>query len=146
MNNKVKSPKLIISLAGTILFIALVALAGLFFALSNSRDNQDPAKQKEMVSLVLEWGRLSPFPTTATNVSIKAEGNSFTRSFRVSFTAPKQDIESWIKDSPGLNETTPNELSDNKVQYIITPGGGANKAEVMIDYVLNQVEIYVSWG
>jgi len=146
MNNKTKSPKMIISLASAILCVALVAFGGLFIASSNSRDNQDPAKQKEMMALVLEWGRLSPFPTSATNVSIKTEGNSFTRSFRVSFTAPKRDIESWIKDSPGLNETTPDELSDNKVQYTITPGSGANKAEVTIDYGLNQIEIYVSWG
>ena len=137
---------MIISLASAILCVALVAFGGLFIASSNSRDNQDPAKQKEMMALVLEWGRLSPFPTSATNVSIKTEGNSFTRSFRVSFTAPKRDIESWIKDSPGLNETTPDELSDNKVQYTITPGSGANKAEVTIDYGLNQIEIYVSWG
>jgi hypothetical protein len=40
----------------------------------------------------------------------------------------------------------PEELADNKLQYIIAPGGGANRAEVTIDYVLNKVEIYVSWG
>ena len=98
------------------------------------------------MTLVLEWAQLSPFPASATNVSIKTEGNSFTRSFRASFVAPKQDIQSWIEDSPGLNETTPEEISDTKVQYIIVPSGGANRAEVTIDYGLNQVEIYVSWG
>ncbi len=146
MKNKTKLPKLIIALASAILLVVSVTFASLFLMSSNSRDNQDPAKQKEMMALVLEWGRLSPFPTSATDISIKTEGGSFTRSFRVSFTAPKQDIESWIKDSPGLNETTPDELFGNKVQYIIAPGGGANKAEVTIDYGLNQVEIYVSWG
>ena len=145
MKNKIKLPKLIIAFVSTILLVALVAFAGLFLGSSNSRDNQDPAKQEEMMALVLEWGRLSPFPASATNVSIETEGNSFTRSFHASFEAPKQDIQSWIKDSPGLNETTPEELSENKVQYLITPGGGANRAEVTIDYALNQVEIYVSW-
>jgi len=146
MKNKTKIPKLGFALAGIIVLIIPIAFAVSFFGSSNSRDNQDFAKQKEMMALVLEWGRLSPFPASATNVSIKTEGSSFTRSFRASFTAPKQDIESWIKDSPGLNETTPDELSDNKVQYIIAPGGGANRAEVIIDYSLGQVEIYVSWG
>ena len=146
IKNKTKIPKFLIALAGAILLIASVAFAVLFFKSSNSRDNQDVAKQKEMMALVLEWGRLFPFPASATNISVKTEGSSFTRSFRASFTAPKQDIESWIKNSPGLTETTPAELSDSKVQYIIAPGGGANRAEVTIDYGLNQVEIYVSWG
>jgi len=146
MKNKIKLPKLIIALVSTILLVAVAIFAGLFLASSNSSDNQDPAKQKEMMALILEWGRLSPFPVSATNVSIETEGNSFTRSFRASFTAPKQDIQSWIVDSPGLNGTTPEKLSDNKVQYIIEPGAGANKAEVTIDYVSNRVEIYVSWG
>ena len=146
MKNKTKLPKLIIALASTILFVALVAFVGLVAVSSNARDNQDPAKQKEMMALVLDWGRLSPFPISATNVSIETEGNSFTRSFRASFTAPQQDIQSWIKNSRGLNEKTPEAISDHKVQYIIAPGGGADRAEVTIDYALNQVEIYVSWG
>ena len=146
MKNKTKLPKLIIALVSAILLVVSVAFAGLFLVPSNSRDNQDPAKQKEMMALVLVWGRLSPFPASATNVSIKTEGGSFTRSFHASFIAPKQDIQSWINVSPGLNETTPDELSDNKVKYIISPSGGANKAEVTIDYDLNQVQIYVSWG
>jgi diguanylate cyclase len=70
---------------------------------------------------------------------------SYTRSFRASFTAPKPDIEAWIKDSPELNETTPEKLSDNKVQYLIV-SGSANTTEVTIDYGLNQVEIYVFWS
>jgi len=133
-------------LVSTMLLVALAAFAGLFLTSSNSRDNQDSTKQKEMMALVLEWGRLAPFPAGASNVSIETEGNSFTRSFHASFVASQQDIRSWIKDSPGLNETAPQELSDNKVKYIITPGSGANRAEVTIDYVSNQVEIYVSWG
>src|SRR5689334_17714845 len=99
-----------------------------------------------MMTLVLEAGRLSPFPPSASHVSIKTEGNSFTRSFRARFTAPKADIESWIKASPGLNETTPNRLSTSKVQYMITAGAGANQAQVTIDFALNEVEIYVSWS
>lgn len=98
------------------------------------------------MTIVLEWGRLAPFPANATNVSIEAEGNSFTRSFYASFVAPKQDIQTWIKNSPGINEATPQELSENKIKYTISPGGGANLAEVTIDFTMNKVNIYVSWG
>ncbi|MFN8411659.1 MAG: hypothetical protein U0Z26_04660 [Anaerolineales bacterium] len=146
MKNIIKLLKYLFAIGSVLFLVWVIAFASLFLVPSNSRDNQNPAKQKEMMAFILEWGRLSPFPSSATNISIKTEGGSFTRSFRASFTAPKQDILSWVKDSPGLNETTPDQLSNNKVQYIIAPAGGANKAEVMIDYDLNQVEIYVSWG
>ncbi|MFZ5856625.1 MAG: hypothetical protein ACOYZ6_07330 [Chloroflexota bacterium] len=146
MKNKTKLLTLLIVLSSAIFLVVSAVFTGLFLASSNSRDNQEPAKQQEMMTLVLEWGRLSPFPVSATNVSIISEGNLFTRSFRASFTAPKQDIESWVKDSLGLNEATPDELSDDKLQYIVTPGGGANRVEVMIDYGSNRVEIYVSWS
>ena len=98
------------------------------------------------MALVLEWGRIARFPSSASNVSIKTAGSSFTRSFRASFVAPEQDILSWIQDSPGLNDAMLKELLDNKVWYSIIPGGGANQAEVTIDCILNKVEIYVSWG
>ena len=146
MKNKTKLSKWIIVSVGVVLIFGAVTVAGLFLVSSNSRDNQDPAKQKEIMALVLKWGRLAPFPIEATNISIETEGNSFTRSFRVSFVAPKEDIQDWIKKSPGLNEAVPERLSDNKVWYSIVPGSGANKAEVTIDNSLNQVEIYVSWG
>lgn len=146
MKNKTKSLKFLIAAVGVIFFIGLTAFAGLFLVPSNSRDNQNPAKQEEMMALVLEWGRLAPIPASATHLLIETEGSSFTRSFRVSFTAPKEDIQAWMKDSPGFNEATSEELSDNKVWYDIAPGGGANSAEVTIDYYLNKVEIYVSWG
>jgi hypothetical protein len=146
MKNKAKFIKYLIAIVGTAFLVWLIAVAALFLIPTNSRDNQDPSKQKEMMALVLEWGRLAPFPANATNVMVETEGSSFTRSFRASFVAPKQDIQSWIKESPGINEATPEELSDNQICYSIVPGGGANKAEVTIDFILNKVEIYVSWS
>ncbi len=145
MENIKKSARLIIGITGAVLLVGLAAFASLSFVSSNSRDNQDPAKQKEMMALLLEWGRLAPFPASATGVSIQTEGNLFTRSFHARFVAPEHDIKSWIEDSPGLHEALPEELDSNIVQYVITPGGGANKAEVIIDYAWEKVDIYVSW-
>lgn len=95
--------------------------------------------------IVSRWGG-AEFACLFLASKLEADETSFTRSFRASFLASKHDIQAWIKDTPGLNETTPDKLSDNKVQYIIAPGVGANTAEVTIDYGLNQVEIYISWG
>lgn len=137
--------KFIIAITSIVFLVGAIAVAVLFFS-SNARDNQNPAKQKEMMSSVLEWGRLAPFPASATNVSIATEGSSFTCSFRASFVASKQDIQTWIKQSPGTVGVTPQQFADNKVMYTIAPGSGANRAEVKIDFNLNQVDIYVSWS
>jgi len=141
-----KLSKFVIVIASIVCLVGIISFVVLYLPLPNARDNRNPAKQKEMTIIILEWGRLAPFPANATNVSIETEGNSFTRSFRASFVAPKQEIQAWIKDSPGINTVTPQVLSDDKVKYIIEPGGGANIAEVTIDFALNQVNIYVSWG
>ena len=146
MKNKTRLSKFLITIVVTAFFVGLITCAGLFFVSSNSRDNRDPAKQKEMMAIVLEWGRLAPFPANATNVLIETEGSSFARSFRASFLAPKQDIQAWITESPGINEATPDQLSEKKFKYVIVSGGGVNKAEVTIDYTLNKVDIYISWS
>jgi hypothetical protein len=128
-----------------VFLVGTIALVVLFFS-SNARDNQNPAKQKEMLAIVLQWGRLAPLSASAANISIATEGSSFTRSFRASFVAPKQDIQNWIKQSPGTREVTPEQVADHKVRYVIAPGGSASRAEVTIDFNLNQVDIDVSWS
>jgi hypothetical protein len=147
MTKKITKPSklAIVFVSMVCLLVGLISFVIFYFSLpSNARDNQNAARQKEMMILVLEWGRLAPFPASATNISIQTEGSSFTRSFRASFSAPKQDIQTWMKASPGINQATLVELSDNKVKYIIAPSGGANSAEVTIDFTLNKVDIYVS--
>ena len=121
----------------------------IFLFPSNSRDNRNPVRQAEMMQLTLEWGRLDPFPANAENVSIWTEGNQFTRSFRAKFKASDEDINNWIKASPGLNEATIEETPEGKKKYVIVPGGSANYAEIIIDFKpdrLNEVEVYVSWN
>jgi hypothetical protein len=146
MKSVAKSVRTSVIVVCAILFVSLVAFAALYFFSSNTLDNMNSVKQEEMLGIVLEWGRLAPFPVSATNISIETEGSSFTRSFRASFIAPKEDIQDWLSSSPGLQETTAEEVSDSIVWYSIKPGGGANRAEVTIDYGLNKVEIYVSWS
>lgn len=102
-------PKWILSLSCGLVFAVasgLVVLALFYLAPSNSRDNQNPAKQAEMVQITLEWGQLAPFPAKAQNFFIYTEGNSFTRSFRASFNASDKEIENWIAESPGQRVQT----------------------------------------
>ena len=146
MKNRIEFQKFLLAIVVVTLLVSSIIFIGMFLLSSNVRDNASPAKQEEMMGLVLAWGRLAPFPATATDVTITTDGNSFTRSFHASFIAPNRDIKVWIEDSPGLNEILPEKISENKEEYKITPGGGANIAEVVIDYDLGKVEIYVSWS
>jgi len=95
------------------------------------------------IASVVKWCRLEAFPKSATDITIKTEGGMFTRSFRFSFLARPEDIKAWIAKSPGLNDAKIEK--DQKVtKYIISPGGGAAYAQVLIED--NKVSIYSYWS
>ena len=137
-------------LIGLIAFVCVVSLAVVacislsLYVFTWERDS--PEDYQTAVERTLEWGRLSPFPSSAQQLAIKIEGGFFTRSFRVSFTAPPSDIELWLQASPGTRETSPTTPSSGIRHFQITPGGGANRAEVSVEDTKNQVSIYVSWS
>jgi len=97
------------------------------------------------INATLEWGRLAPFPKSARDLVVTKTGNIFTRGFRVSFSAPKEDIARWAEESPGLTETQP-EKEGSQRKYEIKPGGGAQHAEVVIDDSTDKVQVYVFWS
>lgn len=94
----------------------------------------------------LSWARLEPFPASATHIQVKTEGGMFTRSFRVSFTAPMKDIQQWLKQSPGPREAKVSSESPGTQLYQIKPGDGAMWAELTVDETHHSVTIYVSWS
>lgn len=119
----------------TIVAIALVLAYGIFSYLN----------RRSAINATLEWGRLAPFPESAQNFVITPVGNMFTRSFRVSFSAPAGDINRWVDESPGLRETQPVREGSLR-KYRIKPGSGAQYAEVVIDDSNHQVRVYVAWS
>ncbi len=132
---------LIFSVVG--LFILAVVLGASFY-LFNRQDNTDSA-----IKATLEWGRLAPFPESASGIKVVTEGSAFTRAFRVTFQAPLDDIERWIENSPGLRESTVEVVHAGASKYVIQPGGGAAYAEVVITVLgdgMGLVEIYAYWS
>jgi hypothetical protein len=106
--------------------------------------NQDSA-----IETVLEWARLAPFPNSVRDLTVTSEGSMFTRAFRVRFSAQCKDVEIWLAQSPGTAEVEPKSLDDISYFYSITPGGGAQHAEVTIsqlDGSTCSVEIYTYWS
>ena len=117
-----------------------------FLPIQNAIDNRNPARKTEMAEITVRWGRLAPFPDEAENFAIYTEGSFLTRTFKGSFTASQDVITSWVEQSPGLQDATVEMMSEKKARYIVSPSGGANYAEVVIDYESGKVEFVVSWS
>jgi hypothetical protein len=99
-----------------------------------------------MLRATLTWGRLAPLPASAQDFTVVKEGNMFTRAFRVSFSASLPDVERWLHESPGTREVTPERPSPTSRRFLISPGGGAQHAEVTVEDGLGTVSIYVYWS
>ncbi len=92
------------------------------------------------------WARLAPYPDSAKDLRASTAGSAFSRSFRVSFSAPPADIERWLQASPGTREATPDRPLPGIRHFLIKPGGGAQHAEVDLDDTSGVVSIYVYWS
>ena len=103
-------------------------------------------ERRSMVDCTLQWGRLAPFPVAARDFSIRTEGSMFTRAFRARFVASPEEIEQWLRESPGTSGVRPERPSPHLRRYQISPGGGAMFAEVEIDDQSNTVKVYVYWS
>lgn len=69
----------------------------------------------------------------------------FTLAFRICFVASASDIQRWLAESPGTCSILP-ETNGNIQRYGITPGGGAQHAELTVDLESGEVRIYVYWS
>ena len=101
---------------------------------------------QQQLDISREWARLAPYPASAKDLRASTEGGLFTRAFRVSFSAPAGDIESWLRASPSTRAVTPDKLAGSRRHFVIAPGGGARHAEVTVDDASGFVSIYVYWS
>jgi len=130
--------KVVVGIVGGMMFVALAFVCVLVvFMIAN---------RQSAIDCTLEWGRLAPFPATAEQFSITTHGNMFTREFRASFIASPDEIERWLKESPGTRQAVPTTPFPGVRKFQITPGGGAQFAEVSVDDAKHQVFIVVSWS
>lgn len=143
--NKFKHKYIIIIICSVSAIIALL-IAGIFFFHANSLDNNSHSSKEEMLKATLEWGRLAPLPDSKGDFIIQTEGSSFSRSFRSSFYLAKEDLDSWIKKSPGLQDAQIETVNTTTKKYVINPGGGAEYAEAVIDFDKFYVQIYTYWS
>lgn len=101
---------------------------------------------RSALDCTLNWGRLSPFPATKENFSLKIKGGMFTREFVVEFEAPVSEISRWLQASPGTREAIVTNPSPHLRHFEIKPGGGAQFVEVTVDDTTHRVHIRVYWS
>lgn len=101
-----------------------------------------PWDKKEAVATTLTWGGLAPLPTD--DITIEEKGSMFTRQFMIEFTAGKDEIEKWIKNSKRLQNNNPTQSGSNVI-YKIYPGEeGSFGGTVKVDGT--KVIINMSWS
>jgi hypothetical protein len=116
--------------------VALVAAGGIYLSHAN---------RQSAISAATKWARLAPLPSSAQNIKVDVKGSMFTREFRITFGAPSAVIEQWIAASPGPSSATQSTVG-SVTTYAITPGGGAQFAEVKVDASTNRVVIRTYWS
>jgi len=133
MNHRTRKRLQFLSIAG------LVCIVVLFFSYR-------AWDRHEMLRVTLSWGRLAPLPASAQNFAIAKEGSVFSRAFRASFSAPPADVDRWLRESPGTCDAVPGRPSPTTRHYLISPGAGAQHAEVTVEDSSGVVQIYVYWS
>lgn len=99
--------------------ILLAFAAALYIYLAAFSSYVFPWDKKEAVAPTLTWGGLAPLPTN--DIAIEKRGSMFTRQFIIEFTAGKDEIEKWIKNSKRLQNNIPKQ-SGSDVIYEVYPG------------------------
>jgi len=69
----------------------------------------------------------------------------FTREFVITFTAAPNDVQQWLKASPGPAMAKQSIVGPITV-YAISPGGGAQFAEVRVNESTGEVTIRTYWS
>jgi len=116
-------------LLGTVLGIILIIAGIIAWRISVALD-------ASAIDTAQTWARLAPFPATARDLHVQ---------FKITFVAPKQDVASWIKMSPGP-ASAKQSADGSETVYEIAPGGGATSAEVRVDPSTGRVSIDTSWS
>jgi CO/xanthine dehydrogenase Mo-binding subunit len=123
--------------AAIALLIAMLVTAGTFYV--------SHALRQSAITTAMTWARLAPLPPSAQNLKVETMGSMFTREFEISFHASPQVIQQWLASSPGTASATQSALGA-VTTYSITPGGGAQFAEVKVDAGTGSVVIHTYWS
>lgn len=124
--------------------LILVPMVGVCFGILGACQRNLEERNSSARSTVVEWRRLAEFPADRANEKIVVAGSTFTREFEIRFELTPTALESWIKDSPGLQDAAV-EISGDMTTYLIKPKGAAY-GMVRINKRTGEVYIKTYWS
>jgi len=126
-----------------VLFVMAVLVAGGIWLVL---DPNSPLNKTSAIECVCEWARLNPLPVPNSAVHVETKGSMFTREFIVTFHGDKKSILQWLNASPGTQNAYRDIHSLKYERMSISPGGGAQFAEITISEEGTKVVIRAYWS
>jgi len=121
-----------------ILSVGIVTVAIVVFSLFH-------ISNADAIAAASTWARIAPLPSSAHDRHVEVKGSMFTREFVITFTAPPNDVHQWLRASPGTSSAKQSTSGATTI-YPITPGGGAQFAEVRVNESSGDVTIRTYWS
>jgi hypothetical protein len=109
-------------------------------------DPNSPMNKASAINCVCEWARLKPLPVPNSSVHVETKGSMFTREFIITFHADKETVLAWLNASPGTQNAYRDSRTLSHMHQEITPGGGAQFAEITISENGTKVVIRAYWS
>ncbi len=125
------------------LFVGAVFVVGTVWLVF---DANSPLNKASAIACTCEWARLNPLPVGQSAVHVETKGGMFTREFIVTFTGKREDILAWLNASPGTQNAYRDTRMLNAMHQEISPGGGAQFAEITISENGTKVVIRAYWS
>ena len=124
--------------------LAMVLLVGVCLGVLGACQPKLEARNNDARRAAMEWCRLAEFPSGRTNEQIVISGSSFTRGFEIWFTLTPSDLESWIRNSPGLQDASVETNGDGRT-YLVKPKD-AVYCLVRINEATGEIYIKTYWS
>ena len=124
--------------------VAIVLMASVYLAYTYGINLFLARSEACALSTIAEWTGTSPLPKTAYGIRVRSVGSAPTRELTVEFKAPREDVERWLRESPGTKGIQPVAKSDGSLCLKIKPRGGAKSAEIGLSGAGTKVRIRTS--
>ena len=124
-------PRAIIILGNIAIFAAMIPNCGL--------------DKQSAIGTSIEWARLAPLPVPTREVAVETDGSPFTREFWLSFHLSKDQLEQWLSECEGISDAEVFQKG-KIIRYALRPGGGAQFAEVRVNWSTGEVVVHTYWS
>jgi hypothetical protein len=101
-------------------------------------------ERSSAIDTALSWSLMNSIPTGTKNVEVHQKGSMFSREFVVTFELPADQLEQWLKQSPGTKGVTA--TVDGLWEIYQIRGSQAQFAEVRVNRKTGQIRIRTYWS